>query len=113
VAVELAAGDEIGERQLVDGRRALVDGLLRGRQARRQIPRRDQPAQPEPRREDLARRAGVDDTVRAEPLERSDRLAVVAVLGVVVILDDEGVVVVGPGQEGGRRSGERTRPVGY
>ena len=48
-----------------------------------------QPAEPQRRRERLRRRAEVDDAVGREPLQRPDRRAVVAVLGVVVVLDHD------------------------
>ena len=73
--------------------------------------RRDQPAEPEPGREGLARRADVHDAVRRQPLDRADRLPVVAVLRVVVVLDHE---TTGPGRPrderrspGGREHGAR------
>ena len=47
------------------------------------------PAEPQRRRERLRRRAEIDDPVRREPLQRADRRAVVAVLGVVVVLDHD------------------------
>ena len=72
VAVELAAGDEVRERVLLDPRRALVgEVLLAGGSARRGA-RDDEPAEPQRGRERLARRAGVDDPLRLEPLERAD-----------------------------------------
>ena len=55
---------------------------------------------PERGREGLARRAGVDDPVGVEALERSDGRAVVAVLGVVVVLDCDRVARAQPGQQG-------------
>ena len=50
--------------------------------------------------EGLARRAGVDDPVGIEALERSDGRAVVAVLGVVVVLDRDRAGLAHPGQQG-------------
>ena len=47
-------------------------------------------------RERLGGRAGVDDAVRVEPLQRADGGAVVAVLRVVVVLDRDGVVLAQP-----------------
>ena len=49
----------------------------------------DQPAEPQPGRQGLARRTGVDDVLRRQALHGADRLAVVAVLRVVVVLDDQ------------------------
>ena len=99
VAVELAAGEEIGEGQLVDRRRAEVGGPLRERDPVGERRGNDEPAEPQARRQDLAGRAGVDDAVRAETLDRADRFAVVAELGVVVVLDDRPAAALGPGQE--------------
>ena len=64
--------------------------------------RHHQPADAERRREGLAGRAGVDDAVGVESLERADGRAVVAVLGVVVVLDRDRVARAQPGQQ--RRS---------
>ena len=52
-----------------------------------QLGRHDEPAQPQRRRQRLAGRAGVDHVLRREALQRTDGGAVVAVLGVVVVLD--------------------------
>ena len=61
--------------------------------ARGQLPRQpgrhQHPAQPHARRQPLARRADVDDLLGRQPLQRADGDAVVAVLGVVVVLDDQ------------------------
>ena len=65
-------------------------------------------------RERLARRPDIGDTVRREPLERSDRLTVVAVLGVVIVLDDQRPAAPGPTRSTRfRRTGASTAPVGY
>ena len=102
MAVELAALEEVGERVLVDPVRAAVGEhlLARGRR-RRSAAGHDQPAEPQRGRERLARRAGVDDAVGVEPLERADGGAVVAVLGVVVVLDRDRVVLAQPGEQRG------------
>ena len=53
-----------------------------------QQPRRDdQPAEPQGRDQALARRAGVDDVIGCERLQRAHRLPVVPELPVVVVLD--------------------------
>ena len=67
--------------------------------------RDDEPAEPQRGRERLARRAGVGDAVGFEALQRADRRAVVAVLGVVVVLDGEGVAVAQPGEQRGAALG--------
>ena len=72
----------------------------------------DQPAEAQGRGQRLARRAEVDDPLGSEALERADRRAVVAELGVVVVLDDERVSPFAPSRAGRRRPGERTTPVG-
>ncbi len=87
--VELAALEDVGERELVERGRAHVGGLLALDQAPGQRRRRQQPAQAQPGRQHLARRARVHDDVAAQPLDRADRLAVVAELRVVVVLDDQ------------------------
>ena len=53
------------------------------------VRRGDEPPEPQRRRERLRRRAEVDDAVGREPLQRPDRRAVIAVLGVVVVLDHD------------------------
>ena len=50
-------------------------------------------------RERLRRRAGVDHPFGLEPLEGADGRAVVAVLGVVVVLDRDRVAVAQPGEQ--------------
>ena len=49
----------------------------------------DRPPEPQRGRERLARRARVDDVLGVEALEGADRGTVVAVLRVVVVLDDQ------------------------
>ena len=90
------------ERLLVDPRacRRSARQLL-GADRLEQRRRDDEPAEPERRRERLAGRAGVDDAVGLEALERADGRAVVAVLGVVVVLDRERVAVAQPGEQRG------------
>src|SRR5206468_3981958 len=85
VAIELAARHEVGESELIDRRRALVGRLLHLGDRLYEPRREDEPAEAEPRREDLARRACVDDVIRAEALDRPDRLTVVAELRVVIV----------------------------
>jgi hypothetical protein len=109
VVVELAAVDDVGQRQLVQRGRAHVGRLLRGGDRIDQVGRRHEPAEPQPRREDLARRARVHHALGAEALERPDRLAVVAELGVVVVLDDGPPAALGPVDEGGPPLGRKHR----
>ncbi len=58
-----------------------------------------------PGAEDLARRAGVHHPVRGEALHGADRRAVVAVFGVVVVLDDQRVALAGPRDDRGAFGG--------
>ena len=57
------------------------------------------PAETQRRADGLRGRAEVDDPIGREALERADRHAVVAELGVVVVLDDQGVAAARPGDE--------------
>jgi hypothetical protein len=91
VAIELAALEEVGKRELLDDRRAEVVALLRGHEVRGDALGRHHPAEPQPRRERLRHRPGVEDPFGCEPLERADGGAVVPVFGVVVILEQEHV----------------------
>ena len=100
VAVELAALDEVGERELVDrGRGAGRRGRVVGVQLRDQAGRKDEPAEPQGGRERLGAGAAVGDEVGREALQRSDRLAVVAELGVVVVFEDQRAAVARPGDK--------------
>jgi hypothetical protein len=49
---------------------------------------KDEPAEPESRSEGLARGASIGHPVGVQPVDGADRGAVVAILGVVVVLDD-------------------------
>ena len=99
VAVVGAAGDEVGERELLERGQAVIERLARVEQAVAPRRRRDQPPEPQRGRERLGDRADVRDEVRPQPLQRADRRAVVAVLGVVVVLDDQHVVLGRPGEQ--------------
>jgi hypothetical protein len=59
----------------------------------------DEPSEPERRSQRLAERAGVHDAVGVKALERADRRAVVAVLGVVVVLDRDRARPAQPGEK--------------
>jgi hypothetical protein len=59
-----------------------------------------QPGQAQARRQRLRRGARVDHVLRRGALQRSHRLAVVAELAVVVVLDDETAMAFGPGDGG-------------
>ena len=61
--------------------------------------RQDEPAEPHRRGERLAGRARVDDALGRQPLQGADRVAVVAVLRVVVVLDEDRVAIARPVQQ--------------
>ena len=109
VAVELAAVEEVGERELVEHRRAAIGEQLGLGDALDELRREDEPAEPEPGRERLAGGAGVDHAVGSEALQRADRRAVVAVLGVVVVLDDQRVALARPAARRRRATGPTAR----
>ena len=89
VAVDLARGQQPGVGALGDHGAARVDRPALPGHGGGELGRREQPAEPQRGRQRLRRRADVDDPVGREALERADRRAVVAVLGVVVVLDHE------------------------
>ena len=96
VAIELAARDEIGQRELLDHGRAAVGEPLGERQLTGQPRRAQHPAEPQRRDQPLARRADVAHALRREALERAERPAVEAQLRVVVVLDDQPLDLVAP-----------------
>ncbi len=73
-----------------------------------------QPTESQCGREGLACASGVDHPLRCEALQSADRRAVVPKFGVVIILDDQSVVVVGPFDERGApcRAEDRSRRIG-
>jgi hypothetical protein len=96
VPVVGAGRDELGQGQLVE-RAGLPVGQLLGRgDIVGQVAGQDEPAEAESRGQALAGRAGVDDVIGREALNGADRLAVVAELAVVVVLDDHAPGVTGP-----------------
>ena len=103
--VQLAAFEDVGEGQLVEGRGAHVGGLLRLDQPVREVRRGDEPAEAQARGQHLARGSRIDHVVPVETLDGADRLAVVAELGVVVVLDDQRAAADGPVDEGGATLG--------
>lgn len=116
VAVELAAREEVGEGELLERRRSVVGLVLRRGDLVDESTRDDEPAEAEARGERLARRPGVDDVVGREALERPDGRPVVALLRVVVVLEDQRPAADGPGEERraplGRQDGAGRRLVG-
>ena len=87
VTIEFAAGQEVSERVLFDVRGPAVGEQFLAAHRVHKRGRDDQPADAERRCQGLARRAGVDDVIGIQALERTDSGAVVPVLGVVVVLD--------------------------
>ena len=92
VTVELAALEEVAQRELGDDVPAARPDRQRGRERPRQPGRREHPAEPQPRREALGQRADQDDPLGREPLQRP-------ALTVVVVLDDQAVAVRRPRDE--------------
>ena len=115
VAVELAAGEEVGEGQLVDhGRAAVGEQLGLGDRRRRGAAagRASRAAAPAPASCWPCRRRATWSGAR--PCMAPIGCAVVAVLGVVVVLDDERVARSRPAQDGGAALGRAARaPVGH
>ena len=105
MTVEFPAFEEVRERVLLDPRRALVGEQLVVAEGVEEARGHDQPAEAQRGRERLAGRAGIEHAVGLEALERADGRAVVAVLGVVVVLDRERVVLAQEGQQRGAALG--------
>ena len=89
VAGEGAGGDEPGEGELAQRLGGEVLKQPDADDVPRQLGRGDHPAEPQRGAEDLAHGAAVDDPLGIEALQRPDRRAVVAELGVVVVLDHQ------------------------
>ena len=96
VPVELAAAQELGERELFDHRRPAIDVELSRSELLGQLAGRDHPAEAQAGGERLARRPGIHDVIGRETVQRTDGRVVVPVLGVVVVLDDQAVGVPRP-----------------
>jgi hypothetical protein len=96
VPVVGAGRDELGQGQLVEGAAVPVGQPLRRDDVVDQVAGQHQPPETKSRGQALAGRAGVDDVVGREALHGPDRLAVVAELAVVVVLDDHSPGVAGP-----------------
>jgi hypothetical protein len=89
VPLEPAAGDQLGEGELAERGAGDVRPLLAHHQLLPHARRGHDPAQAQCRRERLGHAADVHDVLGCLRGQRRDRRAVVAVLGVVVVLDDE------------------------
>ena len=110
VAVELAPGEEVGEGQLVQDGGAAVGQQLGLGERLDELLRQDEPAEPEPRRQGLARGPGVSDPVGIQALHGADRSAVIAVFGVVVVLEDQRPGPLRPPEHRGARLGREHAP---
>ena len=89
-----------GEGELLERRGAAVSGDLGRRHRLGQVLRHDEPSEAQAWCEGFACRPGVDDAVGRQALQCADRCPVVAVLGVVVVLDDDRAMLGGPVQHG-------------
>ena len=96
VLFEFPARDEVGQHELRQRGTAEVAGVLGLDQLRVQPGRRDQPAQAHARGQRLGRAAGVGDLAGSRGLQGGHRRPVVAVLRVVVVLDDQRIGRGGP-----------------
>ena len=101
VAVVGAALDERGERQLVEHAALAVGRRLRGHHVVDEVRGKDEPPETHAGCQRLARGPGVDDVLGRERLHGAHRLAVVAELAVVVVLDHDAAGALGPGDGGG------------
>ncbi|GFN04508.1 hypothetical protein GCM10010298_57200 [Streptomyces microflavus] len=104
MAVVRAGGDEAGEGVLVDDGRRGASGVPRGEGVGPPFGSGD-PAQPYGRGEGLAQRTEQGDMVRRGPLQVAHGMAVVAELGVVVVLHDQAVHLPCPVGEFGAAGG--------
>ena len=91
-----ALSDEVGERRLQEERRILAGDADRRLEALDELRRHDDVGDAERREHRLRHRADIDDAAAViEALHGGDRMAAEAVLAVVVVLDDPGVVLLG------------------
>ena len=95
VPVVAAGFDQKGQRQLVQAGAATVGDVLAGGDGRA-VGRVRPASRGAGGRERLADRAERDDAVGGQALQRADRVAVVAELGVIVVLDDDPAASAGP-----------------
>ena len=110
MAVELAPGEEVREGQLVQDGGAAVGQQLGLGERLDELPRQDEPAEPEPWRQGLACGPRISDPVGIQALHGADRSAVVAVFGVVVVLEDQRPGSLRPPEHGGARLGGEHAP---
>jgi hypothetical protein len=86
-----------GDRELAENRGTERRGLLRQDELLPDGVRRERPADPEARREDLRERPEVQDVVGVQRAQRGQRLGVEREQAVGVVLDDQQVVLAGDG----------------
>ena len=110
VPVEATGLDQRCQRELVQAGRAAVIALLVLDDRLEQVRRADDPPKPQRGRERLADGPDHRHSMRGEALECANRFAVVAELGVVVVLDDRPVMGVGPLDQCLAPSGASTTP---
>ena len=96
MTIEAATFDEVGEGQLVERRRSVVGVQFGERHPIDQRVGKQQPANPEGRGQRLARGPEMRDTSIRHALQGADGLAIESVLGVVVVLDDDGATTGRP-----------------
>jgi hypothetical protein len=98
--VELPGGEKIGERGLLDGGGAGPGDDVLLRDVADVAPRQDDPAQAHRRRERLAGGGAERDVIGVHALQGGDGLAVIPVLRVVVVLQDQRVTAASPVEQG-------------
>ncbi|KJY42677.1 hypothetical protein VR41_06670, partial [Streptomyces sp. NRRL B-1568] len=105
VPVVAAAGDELGEGELVEGARGPFPRGLHRPYVRDELLRQHQPRQAQAGRQRLADGAAVGDVVGGQTLEGAHGLAVVAQFAVVVVLQDHPARAGGPVDDRGPAGG--------
>src|ERR1700744_3722304 len=101
VPLQRRVPDERGQGQLIEGRRGDPGDHQDALHLIDQAGRRHHPGQPQRRGQRLAGRSQEHHPVRGQPLQRGHRLPAEPVLHVVVVLDDQRLPLVSPGQQGG------------
>jgi hypothetical protein len=99
VSVVLAAVDQSRQHELVERWGEIVQEPLEALGFLHEMSRQDEPAKTERRSKRLRNRAELDDSFWVETLEGAHRLAVVAELGVVVVLGDQGTPFACPTEQ--------------
>ena len=99
VALEGAAGDQVGERPLLEARAAAVGHGPGGDDGGASSAGKQQPAESEGGCEGLGDGARQHDRVRRQALQGAGGPAVVAQLGVVVVLENQGAARARPGDQ--------------